>query len=51
MSFRLLWSATMSSWITVTILFVLAAFALAFGLCEWLAWRRRSDAGDGPAAG
>lgn len=29
------------SWLSLTIIFVLACLACAFGLCEWLIKRRR----------
>jgi hypothetical protein len=34
------------SWITVTLLTVVAFFACSYGLCEWLVSRRRNDDAD-----
>ncbi|HEY6815577.1 MAG TPA: hypothetical protein VI168_08565 [Croceibacterium sp.] len=39
------------SWITITAITLVLAFACFFGLCEWLARHRRPGDGDDPAAG
>ena len=39
------------SWITITLIVVLAAFGCTYGLCEWLIRRARVDNDDPSAQG